>query len=96
MKTEYSPIIEKWFTNKDQYLTWREAWRTHYLLLTEQIRQEKRDRKNPDPALRSMAQWHCVSLRQEATTLLTLRRNSKVEAQRQYLALKAAPANMAL
>jgi len=92
MKTEYSPIIEKPFTGKAEYLAWREAWRKHYALLSEQIREEKRERKNPDASLRACAQYHCWSLRQEATALLELRKKSKIEAQRQYLAAKAVTA----
>lgn len=93
MKTEYSTTIDKWFTNKTEYLAWREAWRKHYALLSEQIREEKRERKNPDAGLRACAQCHCWSLRQEATAILELRKKSKIEAQRQYLAAKATEAS---
>lgn len=89
-QTEYTSTINQWFTNKAAYLAWREAWRKHYALLSEKIREEKRERKNPDPALRGCAQYHCWALRQEATELLALRKKSKEEAQRQYLASKAA------
>lgn len=95
MKPEYTPIIEKWFTNKAEYLAWREAWRKQYALLSENIREEKRERKNPDPAVRGCAQCTCWSLRQKATKLLVLRKNSKEEAQRQYLATKAMAASAA-
>jgi len=92
MKTQHSPIIEKWFTNKTEYLAWREAWRQHYALLSEHIREEKSARKDKDPAIRASAQCSCWMLRQEATELLAIRKRSKEEAQRQYLAAKAATA----
>jgi hypothetical protein len=88
MKTEYTPTIEKPFNGKTEYLAWREAWRKHYALLTEQIREQKLARKDKDPSVRSSAQCVCWMLRQEATALLEKRKQSKIEAQRQYLASK--------
>lgn len=93
MKTEYTPIIEKGFTNKAEYLAWRNAWRKHYALLTTEIREEKKRRKSPDASERGSAQYTCWRYRQEATRLLELRKQSKVEAQRQYLATKVTAAS---
>lgn len=82
-------ILNKWFTNKTEYLAWRTEWRAKYAELSENIRQQKLNRKDKDPMIRSSAQCFCWSYRQEATVLLEIRKNSKVEAQRQYLAAKA-------
>lgn len=86
MKTD----LNKWFTNKEEYLAWRAEWRAQYAQLTQDIREHKLLRKDRDPATRSRAQYYCWSGRKEATALLELRKKSKVEAQRQYLATKAA------
>jgi hypothetical protein len=83
-------IISKWFANKDEYLAWRAAWRAEYQALSESIREYKRDRKDRDPAIRASAQYSCWAYRKEATALLETRKRSKLEAQRQYLAAKAA------
>lgn len=86
MKTD----LNKWFTNKEEYLAWRAEWRAQYAQLTQDIREHKLQRKDRDPATRSSAQYYCWKCRKEATELLELRKKSKVEAQRQYLAAKAA------
>jgi hypothetical protein len=87
MKTD----LNKWFTSKEEYLAWRAEWRAQYAQLTQDIREHKLQRKDRDPATRSSAQYYCWSCRKEATALLELRKKSKIEAQRQYLATKAAP-----
>lgn len=87
MKTD----LNKWFNNKEEYLAWRAEWRAQYAQLTQDIREHKLQRKDRDPATRSSAQYYCWSCRKEATALLELRKKSKIEAQRQYLAAKAAP-----
>lgn len=45
--TEHSPIIEKGFTTKQEYITWRAAWKAHYRELTKTIRTLKVLRKTP-------------------------------------------------
>lgn len=91
MKTQYSARLEKWFTNKAEYLEWRAAWRAHYALMAEEIRECKQLRKTaPDPEDRGHAQYRRQQLRAEAAGLMEIRKNSKLEAQRQYLAAKAA------
>ena len=45
--TPYLEIIEKWFSNRDEYLVWRTAWRAHYAELTKQIRLLTQLRKTP-------------------------------------------------
>ena len=89
MKTEHRSIIEKSFTTKAEYLVWRATWRAAYKELTKEIREAKVDRKSKDATIRSMAQYQCFSLRKAATFMLEHRKNSKVEAQRQYLVAKA-------
>jgi len=86
MKTD----LNKWFTNKEEYLAWRAEWRAQYAQLTQDIREYKLLRKDRDPASRSHAKYRCWACRKEATALLELRKKSKIEAQRQYLATKAA------
>jgi ferredoxin-thioredoxin reductase catalytic subunit len=83
-------ILNKWFKNKEEYLAWRAAWRAEYQALSESIREQKCNRKDRDPAIRSSAQCFCWRYRQEAAALLETRKRSKLEAQRQYLAAKAA------
>jgi len=78
----------KWFTNKAEYLAWRTEWRAQYAELSENIREQKLSRKDKDALIRASAQCFCWRYRQEATALLELRKKSKVEAQRQYLAAK--------
>lgn len=91
-KTDYLTVINKGFTDKESYLTWRTAWRAHYAELTKAIRAQKRLRREaPDAAERSIAQCRCHLFRQDAVALLKQRKESKIEAQRQYQAHKAQP-----
>jgi hypothetical protein len=84
------PIVNKGFTTKETYLAWRAAWKALYAGLTVDIQQLKRDRKEGGPETRSSAQWQlALRYRPKARGLLELRKQSKEEAQRQYLAAKA-------
>jgi hypothetical protein len=67
------------FTNKETYLAWRTKWRAKYAKLSETIRECKRDRN------RSGREFY----RRQACGMMEVRKASKVEAQRQYLAAKA-------
>lgn len=79
-------IIKNGFTTKAQYLVWRTAWKENYAALVKEIREYKATRKSPDAGLRACAQYNCWRLRREATQMLEQRKQSKIEAQRQYLA----------
>ena len=84
-------IIKQWFTNKNEYLIWRTAWKAEYAELTKNIREYKLERRiNPDPTMKAHAQYQCFALRAEATKALELRKRSKEEAQRQYLVNRSA------
>ena len=91
-KTDHLPIIDKGFTSKESYLTWRTAWQAHYAELTKAIRAQKHLRSHTAEAeARSTAQCWCYLLRRDAVALLEKRKWSKLEAQRQYQAAKAEP-----
>lgn len=79
-------ILKNGFTDKATYLVWRKTWKETYAELTKEIRLNKAARKNTDPAIRSGCQYLCWRQRHEAAKLLEQRKQSKIEAQRQYLA----------
>jgi len=79
-------IIKNGFTTKAAYLVWRTAWKENYAALTKEIREAKTSRKDKDASVRGCAQFTCWRLRQQATEMLAQRKQSKLEAQRQYLA----------
>lgn len=90
------PIVNKGFTNKETYIAWRTAWKALYAQITKDIQQLKRDRRDGGPETRATAQWElALRYRPKARELLELRKQSKEEAQRQYLAAKATPAQAA-
>lgn len=68
------------FTNKETYLAWRAEWRAEYADLSQTIRQCRIDRD------RSGREFY----RTRAREMMEVRKESKIEAQRQYLAAKAA------
>ncbi len=78
------------FNTKAEYLAWRTQWKANYAALSETIRQHKTDRKDKDSAIRSMAQGQHHVCRRRATQMLEERKASKEQAQRLYLAAKAA------
>ena len=80
------------FNTKQEYLAWRTQWKTNYAALSETIREHKRNMKDKDPDVRSMAQCHRWVCRVKAARMLEERKASKVQAQQQYLAAKAAQA----
>jgi hypothetical protein len=80
------------FTNKTEYLTWRAQWKTEYTQLSNNIRALKKGIKE---AMRKrqyagVAQNQLRHLREYATEMLELRKQSKILAQQQYLAAKQA------
>lgn len=79
-------ILKNGFTNKAQYLVWRTAWKENYAALSKEIRLNKAARKSEDAAIRSGCQYTCWYQRREAAQMLEQRKQSKIEAQRQYLA----------
>ena len=78
------------FTNKAEYLTWRSQWRAEYAALSNEIREAKKDRKSKYKNEQSCAQVTCWQLRIKAAKMIAKRKESKVLAQSQYLAAKAA------
>lgn len=73
------------FTNKETYLAWRAEWRAKYADLSQTIRQCRIDHD------RSGREFYRVRARE----MMEVRKESKIEAQRQYLAAKAAAAQAA-
>ena len=78
-------ILKNGFTTKAQYLVWRTTWKENYAALTQEIRKAKIQRKDKDALMRGGAQYTCWRLRQQATEMLEQRKQSKIEAQRQYV-----------
>ena len=78
--------LKRGFTSKEQYLVWRKAWKENYRELAAEIREYKATRKSPDAGLRACAQYNCWRLRHAAAEMLEQCKQSKLEAQRQYLA----------
>lgn len=68
------------FTNKETYLAWRAKWRAEYAKLSETIHMCKQRQNH------SSREFY----RKQAREMLEVRKASKLEAQRQYLAAKAA------
>lgn len=83
-------ILKNGFTDKPTYLAWRTAWKENYAALTADIRASKAGRKHPDAGIRSSSQYQCWYQRRQATQMLEQRKQSKITAQQQYLASKAA------
>ena len=76
------------FTNKTEYLAWRQQWKAEYKNLSNQIRLLK-------ASIREGMRNRCYvgglqnelrDLRAEATQMIELRKQSKIEAQKQYVA----------
>lgn len=86
-------ILKAGFTDRASYLTWRTAWKENYRQLTQDIRDAKKERKNPDASCRASAQYSCWRLRAQATAMLEQRKASKIEAQKQYLASRCQPSS---
>ena len=90
------------FTTKAEYIAWRTEWRANYAALSIQIREWKTKRKGKIAPLassaktyycaseQSLAQCQCWILRKKAQQMLEDRKQSKVQAQSQYLAAKTA------
>jgi len=68
------------FNSKETYLAWRTQWRKEYADLSQTIRQCRIDHD------RSGREFY----RTRAREMMEVRKESKVEAQRQYLAAKVA------
>lgn len=99
------------FTNKTEYLIWRDQWKTDYAKLSDEIRdlkfarwfQSKPENKVSEAqtfrynqiAKRYPSQYgfyafvHLRKAKAKATEMLEIRKQSKVQAQEQYLAAKA-------
>lgn len=94
--TETKPIENKEtemskFISKQEYLTWRAAWREEYRKITEEIRGYKRDlRGKPHTFESSTKQMQLHVARVEATRMIEQRIQSKKDANASYLAAKHA------
>jgi len=78
------------FTNKNEYLAWRQQWKAEYKNLSKQIRLLKIsiNEGQRNRLYVGGLQNELRDLRAEATQMLELRKQSKVVAQQQYLAAK--------
>lgn len=78
------------FTNKEEYLAYRSAWKAEYKELSQTIRELKANiretQKNREYAGRM--QYALIKERKAARTMLDDLKLSKMEAQRQYLEQK--------
>ena len=76
------------FTNKEEYLQYRKEWKAKYKILSYEIRETKKDirevMRNREYA--GGLQSSLIRQRAEATAMLEELKESKQEAQRQYLA----------
>lgn len=63
------------FTNKQEYLAYRSAWKAEYEKLSNEIRKYR-------------GSWTHIGLKLKATDMLEERKLSKIEANRQYLEAK--------
>ena len=78
------------FSNRDEYCEFRRLWKAAYVGLSELIRMQKRlvatTMRQQEHA--GKHQVRLLSLKEEATIQLAMRRAAKVESNRQYLAAK--------
>jgi hypothetical protein len=76
------------FTNKIEYLAWRQQWKAEYKDLSKRIRLLKLSINEGQRNRQYVGglQNELRDLRAEATQMIELRKQSKVEAQKQYLA----------
>lgn len=82
------------FNTKEEYLAWAAEWKAEYKVLSAKIREAKHAYK----AAQRADKYHDIQntrvalgrLKYEANQMIALRGESKVEAQRQYLAQKEA------
>ena len=77
------------FTNKETYMAYRSNWKATYKNLSQEIRTLKADISETQRAkgYAGSMQYRLLKLRNEATAMIEERKASKVEAQRQYLAI---------
>ncbi len=85
------------FTNKETYLAYRSEWKAKYQALSQEIRELKTDINETQRAkgYAGSMQYSLLKKRALATAMLEERKESKVEAQRQYLASKESELVMA-
>ena len=78
------------FTNKETYLAYRSEWKANYKNLSQEIRALKVEINETQRAkgYAGSMQYQLLKLRKQATAMIEERKESKVEAQRQYLATK--------
>lgn len=84
MNTEFT------FTNKEEYLAYRFAWKAEYKELSNTIRQLKADirKTQKERSYAGTMQYTLIKERKAARTMLEELKLSKEEAQRQYLKQK--------
>lgn len=78
------------FTNKEEYLAYRSAWKAEYKELTRTIRQLKADirQTQKEKEYAGGMQYTLILERRAANTMIEDLKLSKMEAQRQYLESK--------
>jgi hypothetical protein len=76
------------FTNKETYLEYRSNWKSEYNTLSKQIRVLKATVRESGHQITWTEFRELYQLKAKATAMLEERKESKVEAQRQYLAAK--------
>jgi hypothetical protein len=89
----HNPVIDKWFNGREEYVNWRIAWKEAYAKLSAEIKAHKKERTDANPAVRCIGQGYAALKRVSAKHYMEVRKESKIDAQRQYLANKSqAPA----
>ena len=75
------------FTNKETYLAYRSEWKANYKTLSHKIQRLKNEIKETQRAngYAGSMQYNLLRQRAFATTMIEGRKESKVEAQRQYV-----------
>jgi hypothetical protein len=72
------------FTNKETYLAYRSEWKANYKALTQGIRNLKAEMRESGHQITWTEFSQLSKLKAKATAMLEERKESKVEAQRQY------------
>ena len=67
-----------------------------YANLSEDIRGFKKDMRDKDHGVRASGQWQREAARKRAAAMIEVRKQSKVEAQRQYLTAKSLNADTSI
>lgn len=77
------------FNTKEEYLAYRSEWRAEYKQLSQNIRALKAETRKSCHNITWEEALKLWKLKKKATEMLTERKESKIESQRQYLAAHA-------